>query len=95
MDILLRGVPDELAERIGDTAKAAGVTRLRLLLDLLQAQYGEPQAVVGWVRFDRPGELDPDAACPECGQALTEVWAGMLANGQWIAPRCKWCAVSE
>lgn len=46
----------------------------------------------GW--YAPRGELD-GADCPECGQQLDEVWAGLLTNGQWIAPRCKWCATSE
>ena len=94
MDISLKGVPDQLAARMSELAAAQGISRHEMLLDLLVAAYAEPPLVVGWLRLDRRGELDADAACPECGQPLTEVWAGLLSNGQWVAPRCQWCAVS-
>ena len=55
----------------------------------------EPPVVIGWLKFDRSGELGSDAACPECGQPLTEVWAGLLSSGTWVGPRCRWCATSE
>ena len=95
MNILIRDIPDALAERIRATAAERGQSQQEMLADLLTASYAEPPVVVGWLRFDRRGELDTDAACPVCGQPLTETWAGLLSNGQWIAPRCQWCAVSD
>ena len=95
MNILIRNIPDALAQRISATAEDAGESQQEMLLSLLTVTYAEPPVVVGWVRFDRRGELDDAAPCPECGQPLAEVWAGLLSNGQWIAPRCQWCAVSE
>jgi hypothetical protein len=93
MNILIRDIPDNLNEQIDAAAAAAGVSKQELLLTLLVTTYAEPPAVIGWVKLDRPGEVDGD--CPECGQELGEVWAGLLTNGQWVAPRCKWCAVSD
>ena len=95
MNILIRDVPESLNARIDAAAADAGVSKQELLLDLLAVSYGEPPLVVGWFKADRRGELGSDAACPECGQPLTEVWAGLLSNGQWVAPRCQWCAVSD
>ena len=63
------------------------------LLDMLEIS--KPPLVVGWLQFDRRGELDAEVQCPECGQPLDEVWAGLLSNGEWTAPRCQWCAVSD
>lgn len=94
MNILVRDISDALAERIKAAALAQEQSQQEMLLDLLTATYAAPPVVVGWVKFDRPGELD-GADCPECGQPLAEVWAGLLSNGQWIAPRCQWCAVSK
>ena len=67
------------------------------LLDMLRSGQtaNEPPLVVGWLRLDRRGELAADATCPECGQPLAEVWAGLLSNGEWTGPRCQWCAVSD
>lgn len=39
-----------------------------------------PPVVVGYVRCDRPGELD-DADCPECGQALKTPWLRFMSDG--------------
>lgn len=95
MNLLIRDVSDSLNARIDAAALAAGLSKQELLLDLLQSAYGEPPLVVGWVQLTRRGELDADAACPVCGQPLEQVWAGLLDNGSWIAPRCQWCAVSD
>jgi hypothetical protein len=94
MNILIRDITEPLNAAIDQAAAAAGLSKQELLLTLLVTTYAEPPAVVGWVKLDRRGELD-GADCPECGQQLDEVWAGLLTNGQWIAPRCKWCATSE
>ena len=94
-DILIRNVPDALSERIQAAARDGRTSRQDLLLDLLTATYGDPPLIVAWFRADRPGELDADAPCPNCGQPLAEVWAGLLSNGQWVAPRCQWCAVTD
>ena len=94
MNIQIREVTDSLNARIDAAAAAASVSKQELLLGLLTDTYSEPPLVVGWFQANRRGELDDDAACPECGQPLTEIWAGLLNNGQWVAPRCQWCAVS-
>jgi hypothetical protein len=94
VNVLIRDVPDTVNSRIDAAAQAAGVSKQELLSALLSATYGAPPLVVGWVRLERRGELEDSAACPECGQPLTEAWAGLLSNGQWIH-RCQWCAVSE
>ena len=95
MNIQIREVTDSLNARIDAAAAAASVSKQELLLDLLTATYGEPPLVVGWFKADRRGELNADAQCPECGQPLDQVWAGLLSNGTWVAPRCQWCAVSD
>jgi hypothetical protein len=95
MNVLIRDVPDTVSERIRAVAQAEGVSQQELLSALLSATYGAPPLVVGWVRLERRGELEDSAACPECGQPLTEAWAGLLSNGTWRAPCCGWCAVSE
>lgn len=95
MNVLIRDIPDAVNDRIDAAARSLGVSKQELLLDLLNATYAEPPIVVGWVKFDRPGEIDADATCPECGAEMNEMYAGLLSNGQWVAPRCKWCAVSE
>lgn len=92
---MIRSVPDALNDRIDAVADELHVSKQELLLDLLTATYAEPPLVVGWVRFDRRGELNAATECPECGQPLTEVWGCLLSNGQWVAPRCQWCATSE
>lgn len=94
MDILLKGVPDSLAVRMAEIAADQGLSRHEMLLRLLTATYDEPPLVVGWFKADRRGELDTED-CPECGQPLTEVWAALLSNGQWVGPRCSLCAVSD
>jgi len=94
MDILLRNVSDEINSLLVGEAKKRGMTRGDLLLEILAQRY-EPPVVVGWFRADRRGELDAEVQCPECGQPLAELWAGLLSNGQWGAPRCQWCATSE
>ncbi len=93
--VMIRYVTPNLLARIAAAAQEAGVSQQELLLDLLTATYAEPPAVVGWLRFDRRGDIDADAPCPACGQPLTEVWAALLTNGAWLAPRCQWCATSE
>ena len=95
MNILIRDVPESLNARIDAAAAAASVSKQELLLGLLTDTYSEPPLVVGWFKADRSGELGSDAACPECGQPLTEVWAGLLSSGTWVGPRCRWCATSE
>jgi hypothetical protein len=95
MNVLIRDIPDELNARMDATAHDLGISKQQMLLDLLAATYSEPPAVIGWVRFDRRGELDANTDCPECGQPFAEVWAGLLTNGQWVAPRCRMCAMSE
>lgn len=95
MDIILKGVSGALAARMSAIAAEHGISRHEMILELLADTYGEPPVVIGWVRFARRGELDADADCPECGQPLTEVWAGLLSNGTWIAPRCRGCATNE
>jgi hypothetical protein len=94
MNILIRDVPDNLIAQMDAEAASTGVSRQELILTLLVTTYAQPPAVVGWVKFDRAGELD-GTDCPECGQPLNEMWAGLLSNGQWVAPRCQWCATSE
>lgn len=94
MNILIRNVPADLAQRINAAAQAQGQSQQEMLADLLSATYAEPPAVVGWLRFDRAGDL-AGGDCPECGQPLAEAWAALLTSGQWIAPRCQWCATSE
>ena len=73
----------------------AAVETLLNLLEVSKPPTSAPPVVVGWLKFDRRGELAADVQCPECGQPLDEVWAGLLSNGEWTAPRCQWCAVSD
>ncbi len=94
MNVLIRDVSDALLSKIDAAAVVDGVSRQELLTRLLDATYGEPPVVVGWFKADRPGELDSDADCPECGQPLKEVWLGFMSNGQWRGPVCQWCATS-
>lgn len=94
MNVLIREIPDAVNARIDAAAQAAGLSKQELLLDLLTKTYAEPPLVIGWVKFDRPGEYDT-GVCPECGEAMEELYAALLSSGKWVAPRCKWCAVSE
>lgn len=94
MNILIRDVPEDTARKLDEEANNSGLSRQAFLLRLLHERY-EPPAVVGWIKLDRPGDLDEESECPECGQALDWPWLAILSNGAWTGPVCSACATSE
>ena len=95
MNVLIREIPDAVNARIDAAAEAAGLSKQELLLDLLTKTYAEPPLVIGWVKFDHAGKKYDTGVCPECGEVMEDLYAGLLSNGKWVAPRCKWCATEK
>lgn len=101
MNILIRGVSDNILAALDADAARRKVSRQQRLIDLLDQHYGDPPVVVAWLKADRNGELtlaggseEPDS-CIECGSGLDAVWIGILSDGSLHMPVCSGCARSD
>lgn len=91
--------PVSLLAVIDEAARQASISRTQFVLDALRAAVGdeaEPPMVLGWIAFDRPGELAEGDAweCPECGQDMTDPHIGIMSNGVLTPVVCGGCAQS-
>ncbi len=57
----------------------------------------EPLLLVGFLRLERPGDLDWDEVeCVECASPCTGgVWYGVMGDGTLYGPLCSGCATTE
>lgn len=96
---LSTSVPPETKQAYDDLVMATGLSLTTLLtagVPLLQHYYQQAELVAGYVQLDRPGDLGPDATCPECDQPYSGLpWIAVRANGATCAPICRRCATSE
>lgn len=82
-----------------------GVDMTAVIRDAIRQYHARtfPAVVVGYVKLDRPGEVEwnkPDSEdneCPECNQPLLHLGAYMAvyADGTMRGPVCKVCATAE
>ena len=94
-------VPVELFEALREQSRQQGISINELIVDALAAKFADMRPIVlGWVKLDRWGELDPaeePAQCPECGQDIdiNNAYVGLLSSGQFYGPVCRACGSSE
>lgn len=91
MNIIIRDVSPETSERIKAEADRLRLSQQELLTRLIDAEFGEPPMVLGYVELDRQGEFED---CPECGQVIGHGWLKFLSNGA-VELVCEFCATSE
>lgn len=95
--VTFRADPDDVA-RLDELQARFGLPRaevVRMCVRLVHAQEFPP-ACLGYVALDRPGDLDDDAECVECGQPLrSPVFVAVMADGTIAGPLCSSCASSE
>lgn len=93
MNILTRNVPDEIATRLDAIAKAQGVSRQDLVVNLLTqaANDYDPGIVLGYFQVHGGEVYEND--CGDCGQSLESgVFVGLTAAFKMFGPLCKVCA---
>ena len=101
-NILIRNVPPDTLRRIQAEAARLDRSQNDIVLAALTARYGEPPAVVGYIKLHRNGDLplarpeeDEPATCAECGRDLDWPWVAILMDGSLHMPLCSACATSE
>lgn len=94
MNIIIRDIPEATAIAIKAAAAARNISQQELLSDLLNQAYGEPPAVWGYIKFDRPGDLDIGDDCPVCHQPAQSWWLQVASTGETHI-MCNICATSE
>lgn len=95
--ILIR-MPDELLATVDEAVRQANTNRTAFVLDAVRAAVGdeaEPPIVLGWIKFDRSGELTDKWECPECGQDMLDPHVGIMSNGVLTTVVCGSCATSD
>ena len=96
---LSTSVSPETKQAYGDLSEATGLSLTTLLtvgVSLLRDYYRQAETVVGYISLNLWGDLDPDAACPECDQPFGDLpWIAVRANGATCAPVCSRCASSD
>jgi hypothetical protein len=95
--VTFRPDPADLA-RLDDLQARFGLPRADVLRECIRREHARefPAPVLGYVALDRPGELDEDAECRECGQPLgIPIYVAITGDGAVIGPLCSRCASSE
>lgn len=104
MNLIIRNVPAATHKNITEACAARGKTQQELLAELIEREFGNPPAVVGWLHLDRWGELDNRdepgdayATCLDCGGDIdtAAAYMGLLTDGTMRGPLCAACATSQ
>jgi len=94
VDIRIRNIPAATHANIMAEADRRGVSQQKLLAEVLEREFGEPPLVWGYIRMDRPGDIDYGQDCPVCGEPGHCWWIQVTSNGAMYR-MCDVCATSE
>ena len=82
--------------RLGEVTGLSLTDLLTAAVPLLERHFRRAKLVTGYIQFDRWGDLDASAHCPECDQPFGDLpWIAVQANGMTEPPVCSRCATSE
>ena len=92
-------VSPETRQAYDRLVKSTGLSLTAILtaaVPLLERHFRRAKLVTGYIQFDRWGDLDASAHCPECDQPFGDLpWVAVRANGDADPPVCGRCATSE
>lgn len=103
MNLIIRNVPATTHATLAAACVARNMTQQDLLAELLEREFGNPPAVLGWLKLDRWGEIDERdepgdayATCKECGGDIdtAAAYMALLTDGSMRGPVCAECATS-
>lgn len=94
MNLIIRDIPISTSNNIKAEADRLNLSQQEFLANLLRQMFGEPPTVWGYIKFDRPGDLDIGDNCPVCHQPAHSWWLQVTSTGEQHL-MCGACATSE
>lgn len=99
--LTIKDLPEQLLANMRKRADGEGRSVQEMIRRLLQREYGAGDAILGWFKRDRPGEVDdrdgaddPPERCKQCGEGLwpaSPAWFALI-GGSLVGPYCDECS---